>query len=104
VAAARLAGAHDFILKLPQGYDTVLCEGGGSLSGGQRQRVALARTLFANPKVLIMDEATSALDAEAERHILEHMPEICRGRTVLIIAHRAQALKKAGRIVEFTKQ
>lgn len=104
VAAARLAGAHDFILKLPQGYDTVLCEGGSSLSGGQRQRVALARTLFANPKVLIMDEATSALDAEAERHILEHMPEICRGRTVLIIAHRAQALKKAGRIVEFTKQ
>ncbi|WP_052469098.1 peptidase domain-containing ABC transporter [Pseudomonas massiliensis] len=99
MAAAKLAGAHQFILKLPQGYDTLLHEGGGSLSGGQRQRIALARALFAKPRLLIMDEATSALDAEAEQHILDHMPEICRGRTVLIIAHRAQALKKAGRVI-----
>lgn len=100
-AAARLAGAHEFILKLSRGYDTLLQEGGSSLSGGQRQRIALARTLFANPRILIMDEATSALDAEAEQHILNNMPEICKGRTVLIIAHKAQALRAAGRIVEF---
>lgn len=99
VAAATLAGAHEFILKLPRGYDTLLQEGGSSLSGGQRQRIALARTLFANPKILIMDEATSALDAEAERHILNHMDEICKGRTVLIIAHKAQALSAAQRVV-----
>jgi subfamily B ATP-binding cassette protein HlyB/CyaB len=100
VAAAQLAGAHEFILKLPHGYDTLLQEGGSSLSGGQRQRIALARTLFADPKILIMDEATSALDAEAEQHIIINMPEICRARTVLIIAHKARALKAAGRIVD----
>jgi subfamily B ATP-binding cassette protein HlyB/CyaB len=99
VAAARLAGAHHFILQLPRGYDTVLQEGGRSLSGGQRQRVALARALFANPRILIMDEATSALDAEAEHQVLCNMPEICKGRTVLIIAHKAQALRAAGRVV-----
>ena len=100
VAAAQLAGAHEFILKLPHGYDTLLQEGGSSLSGGQRQRIALARTLFADPEILIMDEATSALDAEAEQHVINNMPEICRGRTVLIIAHKARALKVAGRIVD----
>jgi subfamily B ATP-binding cassette protein HlyB/CyaB len=99
VAVAKLAGAHEFILKLPRGYDTLLQEGGSSLSGGQRQRIALARTLFTNPKILIMDEATSALDAEAEQHILMNMPEICKGRTVLIIAHKAQALRVAGRVL-----
>lgn len=101
VAAAQLAGAHSFILTLPRGYDTLLQEGGSSLSGGQRQRIALARTLFTNPKILIMDEATSALDAEAEQHILSHMPEIVKGRTVLIIAHKAQALKAVDRVVVF---
>ena len=101
VAAAQLAGAHGFILTLPRGYDTLLQEGGSSLSGGQRQRIALARTLFTNPKILIMDEATSALDAEAEQHILSNMPEIVKGRTVLIIAHKAQALKAADRVVVF---
>lgn len=100
VAAARIAGAHAFILKLPQGYETVLQEGGSSLSGGQRQRINLARALFTKPRILIMDEATSALDAQAERYIIEQMPEICRGRTVLIIAHKAQAFRRASRIID----
>ncbi|WP_049870453.1 peptidase domain-containing ABC transporter [Pseudomonas cremoricolorata] len=104
LVAARLAGAHEFILKLPQGYETVLQEGGGSLSGGQRQRIALARALFAKPRILIMDEATSALDADAERYILERMPDISKDRTVLIIAHKAQALRAAERIIEFSEQ
>lgn len=101
IAAAKLAGAHTFILALPRGYDTVLQEGGASLSGGQRQRIALARALFAEPRVLILDEATSALDVEAQEHVLGNMPQICKGRTVLVIAHRARALRGVGRVVRF---
>jgi len=99
VAAAKLAGAHDFIAELPDGYDTVVGERGASLSGGQRQRVAIARALVTNPRILILDEATSALDHESERIIQANMRRICAGRTVLIIAHRLSTVAIADRIV-----
>jgi subfamily B ATP-binding cassette protein HlyB/CyaB len=103
VAAAKLAGAHDFILELPEGYDTQVGERGGGLSGGQRQRLAIARILTGDPKILIFDEATSALDYESERVIQNHMREICRGRTVFIIAHRLSAVSIADRILVLEK-
>ncbi|MGD0722597.1 MAG: type I secretion system permease/ATPase [Roseiarcus sp.] len=99
MAAAKLAGAHDFILELPQGYDTAVGERGASLSGGQRQRIAIARALVMDPRVLIFDEATSALDYESERVIQENMRQIARNRTVLIIAHRLSAVRHADRIL-----
>ncbi|WP_302328909.1 type I secretion system permease/ATPase [Pseudomonas triclosanedens] len=97
--AARLAGAHEFILELPEGYDTVVGEHGSSLSGGQRQRIAIARALIGNPRILIFDEATSALDYESERVIQQNMKAICQGRTVVIIAHRLSAVRDANRII-----
>jgi subfamily B ATP-binding cassette protein HlyB/CyaB len=99
MAAATLAGAHDFILELPEGYDTVVGERGSSLSGGQRQRIAIARALVTNPRILIFDEATSALDYESERIIQHNMRQIARGRTVLIIAHRLSTVRRADRIM-----
>ena len=96
---AQLAGAHDFISELPEGYDTLVGEQGASLSGGQRQRVAIARALFTNPRILILDEATSALDYESEAVIQRNMAHICQGRTVLIIAHRLSAVRHAHRIL-----
>jgi subfamily B ATP-binding cassette protein HlyB/CyaB len=97
--SAQLAGAHEFILALPQGYDTVLQEHGSNLSGGQRQRIAIARALVTNPRILVFDEATSALDYESERIIQENMRSICHGRTVFIIAHRLTAVRDANRIL-----
>jgi subfamily B ATP-binding cassette protein HlyB/CyaB len=99
VGAATLAGAHEFILELGDGYDSVLEEHGSNLSGGQRQRIAIARALVVDPKILIFDEATSALDYESERVIQENMRKICKGRTVFIIAHRLSAVRDANRIV-----
>ncbi len=103
VHAARLAGAHDFISDLPEGYDTLVGEQGAGLSGGQRQRVAIARALFTNPRILILDEATSALDYESEAIIQRNMAHICQGRTVLIIAHRLSAVRHAHRIIVMDK-
>ena len=99
IAAATLAGAHDFILELPEGYDTLVGERGNSLSGGQRQRIAIARALVSNPRILIFDEATSALDYESEQIIQDNMRKIVEGRTALIVAHRLSTVRRANRII-----
>ena len=99
IEAAKLAGAHEFICELPEGYDSKVGENGTGLSGGQRQRIAIARALITNPRILIFDEATSALDYESESIIQENMRKICAGRTVLIIAHRLSAVRDANRIL-----
>ena len=99
IAAATLAGAHEFILELSEGYDTVVGERGTSLSGGQRQRIAIARALLSEPRVLIFDEATSALDYESEQIFQRNLAQIGVGRTVLIIAHRLSTVRFADRIL-----
>lgn len=103
INVANLAGAHEFIMELPEGYDTIVGEHGASLSGGQRQRIAIARALIGNPRILIFDEATSALDYESERAIMKNMQEICKNRTVLIIAHRLSTVRFASRIIAMDK-
>jgi subfamily B ATP-binding cassette protein MsbA len=99
VNAAKAANAHRFISRLPKGYDTVIGERGDLLSGGERQRLAIARALVRSPSILILDEATSQLDAESEHLIAEAIEQLCRDRTVLLIAHRLSTVRIAHRIV-----
>jgi ATP-binding cassette subfamily B protein len=99
VRAARLAGAHDFIMDLPAGYSTPLGERGASLSGGQRQRIAIARTLLSNPQMLVLDEATSALDYDTERQVCDNLREAMAHATVFFITHRLSTIRRADRIV-----
>jgi ATP-binding cassette, subfamily B, bacterial HlyB/CyaB len=99
MTVAELAGAHEFIATMPQGYDTLIEERGANLSGGQRQRIAIARALATNPRILILDEATSALDYESERIIQDNMRKIVQGRTVIVIAHRLAAVRPCDRII-----
>jgi subfamily B ATP-binding cassette protein MsbA len=99
VASAQAAYAHEFILQLPQGYDTQIGERGVKLSGGQRQRLALARAILADPRILILDEATSSVDAEAEYLIQQALDEVMKGRTSLVIAHRLSTIRSADKIV-----
>ena len=99
IQSAKLAGAHEFILELPEGYDTKVGERGSMLSGGQQQRIAIARAVFENPKILIFDEATSALDYESERIIMDNLDKISSGRTMLMIAHRLSTVRNCDLIV-----
>ena len=99
IAAARTASAHDFLVRLPQGYDTYLGERGARLSGGQKQRIAIARAILADPAILLLDEATSALDSESERLVQAALDSLQQNRTTMVIAHRLATVLEADRIV-----
>jgi ATP-binding cassette, subfamily B, bacterial len=99
IAAARAAHAHDFILNLPDGYDSVVGERGQILSGGERQRISIARALLIDPRILILDEATSSVDTETESEIQSALANLVQGRTTIAIAHRLSTLKLADRLV-----
>jgi ATP-binding cassette subfamily B protein len=99
MAAARAAHAHDFILRLPQGYDSIVGERGQGLSGGERQRISIARALLIDPRILILDEATASVDSETEKEIQKALENLVQGRTTIAIAHRLSTLHRANRLV-----
>ncbi len=99
MTAARISGAHDFIVKLPDGYDTKIGFGYKDLSGGERQRLSIARAVLLNPKILILDEATAAMDTQTERRIQEALTVLSKGRTTIMIAHRLSTLRDAGMLI-----
>ncbi|NEO96222.1 MAG: ATP-binding cassette domain-containing protein, partial [Moorea sp. SIO3G5] len=103
IATAKIAAAHDFIMDLPNGYNTQVGERGSALSGGQRQRVAIARAVLQNPRLLILDEATSALDYDTEQRVCTNLAEAFKGRTVLFITHRLSTIKNADLILMMSK-
>jgi ATP-binding cassette subfamily B protein len=103
VAAARAAHAHEFILRLPQGYDSLVGERGQGLSGGERQRISIARALLIDPAILILDEATSSVDTETEKEIQKALDNLVRGRTTIAVAHRLSTLRRANRLVVMDK-
>ncbi|MBU3810928.1 MAG: ATP-binding cassette domain-containing protein, partial [Candidatus Niameybacter stercoravium] len=103
IEAAKIANAHEFIVKLPDAYHTVIGERGYTLSGGERQRVAIARAVLHHPKILILDEATSALDTQTEKKIQEALDRVIEGKTTFAIAHRLSTLKKADRLIVLNK-
>src|SRR5690606_37818229 len=100
---AKIANAHDFIEKLPDGYDTIVGTGGHNLSGGEKQRISIARAILHNPKLLILDEATASLDTETELQIQEALEKLIKGRTTIAIAHRLSTLRNSDYLIVMEK-